>query len=193
MRWPLTALPPTLALLAACGSLDRSSGGSKAAAPAPTGTATGTGTGPGTGTATGRPPRRDRHDPPRPFPRPRAPPKPVTPVLPSSAASPAAGRQRNARPDVLRDRTALPDRPPADPDQRRHPGPLVLACYGTDPTNVVYTRSTDGGVAKTDTVDQHDPGAGQLTARVRSPALFVVGHSYGGWTAMDVVLKTQTT
>ena len=71
--------------------------------------------------------------------------------------------------------------------------PWVLGCFGSDPSKIVYLTSAAGGAATTDTVANMIAAAGQLAGSVSNAELFVVGHSYGGWSAMDTVLQLGST
>ena len=69
----------------------------------------------------------------------------------------------------------------------------VLGCYGFDPAVVTYLVSGAGsGKVIEEAPDTMIANVGQLLAGLGSSRVFLVGHSYGGWTAMESVLKLDS-
>ncbi len=123
--------------------------------------------------------------------QPEEPTGPYTPVLVVLGGYTSCGKTAVTKPDpidqmmtplfaALRDFiTKDSERPPA----------YVLSCYNLNANEVTYELSTDAGKAKTDTLDTLREDIRAVAAAVEQPRLFIIGHSYGGWTAMDLVMR----
>jgi len=74
-----------------------------------------------------------------------------------------------------------------------HVSPVyLLSCYSVDYLSVRFTLSTVKDKIYNDTVDgMLNEWEGQL-AQLTNPVVYIVGHSYGGWTAMDTALKLDS-
>lgn len=68
------------------------------------------------------------------------------------------------------------------------PPASVLSCYSTDYANVRYVTSTTGDKVHLDDVDGFVDAVEQLALKAGGP-VFIVGHSYGGWTAMYLATR----
>lgn len=204
MRWHILTAAASISLLQACGQLVLSAGGPSAAPPPATSTATGTSTAatpsaaaPSTvaGNATAAVPSTTAGTSSTPSGAAPAPSGPVTPVLVFLSGYTSCGTNNaNELDPTLSPILTLFQTAQQELQAKGYKSvPWLLGCYGTDNVNIVYTRSTDNGKISTDTVQDMITALGQLTSGVAHPSLFVTGHSYGGWTAMDVVLQVGGT
>jgi hypothetical protein len=62
----------------------------------------------------------------------------------------------------------------------------LVSCYSWDATNITYAMSSDPSKIVTSTVDEMIATFNGLLDSVEKPKLYIVGHSYGGWTSMKI-------
>ena len=62
----------------------------------------------------------------------------------------------------------------------------LVSCYNWDATNITYAVSSDPANVVTSTVDEMIGTFNSLLDGVKRPQLYIVGHSYGGWTSMKM-------
>ena len=62
----------------------------------------------------------------------------------------------------------------------------LVSCYSWDATNITYSLSSDPTKTVTSTVDEMIANFNSVLAGTKRPKLYMVGHSYGGWTSMKI-------
>jgi len=78
-------------------------------------------------------------------------------------------------------------------EAKYHVSPVyLLSCYTVDYLAVRFTLSTVKDQVYNETVDGMLNEWESQLAQLTNPVVYVVGHSYGGWTAMDTALKLDS-
>jgi len=67
----------------------------------------------------------------------------------------------------------------------------LVSCYSWDATNITYILSSDPTKTVTSTVDEMIATFNSLLAGTKKPNLYMVGHSYGGWTSMKIATNLK--
>ena len=67
----------------------------------------------------------------------------------------------------------------------------LVSCYSWDATNINYMLSSDPTKTVTSTVDEMIAAFNVILAETKKPKIYIVGHSYGGWTSMKLATNLR--
>ncbi len=113
----------------------------------------------------------------------------VTPVLAFFGGFTSCGAGENGDPNTMEIKAVFDATAKALKAQFKVDPAYIIVCYTTDYESVYYRLSTASTVVKSEVIAGMEHDLGTLLSTIAHPVLYLVGHSYGGWTAMDTVLN----